>query len=117
MEPDTLKHRIEKLATQTEFADGDRDVFEEFKAALRRGEIRAAEKDKGGSWKANKWVKRGILLGFRMGKIVEMSRECEPFRFFDKETFPPRPITAEDGIRIVPGGSMIRDGAYVASNT
>jgi 2,3,4,5-tetrahydropyridine-2-carboxylate N-succinyltransferase len=117
MDLNTLKNQIEERATQTEFSDEDREVFEEFKAALRKGEIRSAEQDASGNWKANKWVKRGILLGFRMGKIVEMSRECETFRFFDKETFPPRPITADDGIRIVPGGSIIRDGAYVASNT
>ena len=112
-----LRHLIEELATQTEFSEGDRHVFEDFKAALRRGEIRSAEKDAKGIWKANKWVKRGILLGFRMGTIVPMSNECETFRFFDKETFPPRPASLDDGIRIVPGGSIIRDGAYVASNT
>jgi 2,3,4,5-tetrahydropyridine-2-carboxylate N-succinyltransferase len=111
-----LTKKILKLAAQTEFEPGDREIFEEFKAALRRGEIRAAEKDSDGNWQTNKWVKRGILLGFRMGSIVEISKDTESFRFFDKDTYPPSPVKREDGIRIVPGGSMIRDGSYVGSN-
>ncbi|MBK7933859.1 MAG: 2,3,4,5-tetrahydropyridine-2,6-dicarboxylate N-succinyltransferase [Acidobacteria bacterium] len=89
-------------------------VYEDFKTALRRGEIRSAEKDAGGTWNANAWVKQGILLGFRMGKIVEMSKPTETLQFFDKDTFPLRPMTLEDGVRIVMGGSAIRDGSYVA---
>jgi 2,3,4,5-tetrahydropyridine-2-carboxylate N-succinyltransferase len=64
----------------------------------------------------NAWVKRGILLGFRMGKMVTMSFSGETFQFFDKETFPLRPMNLDDRIRIVPGGSTIRDGSYVAPN-
>src|SRR5258708_1808879 len=111
-----LRERIEGLIAKTEFTSDDRAVFEEFKSALRRGEIRSAEKDTDGNWRANVWVKQGILLGFRMGKMVEMSKETETFRFFDKETFPLRPMTLDDKVRIVPGGSTIRDGVSVAAN-
>ena len=95
----------------SEFTAADREVYEEFKSALRRGEIRSAEKDPSGNWHANTWVKQGILLGFRMGKMVEMSQPTETFRFFDKDTFPLRPMSLEDGVRIVIGGSTIRDGS------
>lgn len=110
----SLKEQIEELSGRSEFASEDIAFFEQFKSALRRGEIRSAEKDADGNWHANAWVKQGILLGFRMGKIVEMSKETETFRFFDKDTFPLRPMTLEDGVRIVPGGSTIRDGSFVA---
>lgn len=109
-----LREKIDKLFTQTEFYDGDREVYEAFKTALRRGEIRSAEKDAEGSWRANSWVKQGILLGFRMGKMVELSKPTETLQFFDKDTFPLRPMSLEDGVRIVLGGSAIRDGSYVA---
>lgn len=109
-----LKERIEGLFAQSEFTAQDRETYEEFKSALRRGEIRSAEKDAAGNWNANAWVKQGILLGFRMGKMVEMSKETETFRFFDKDTFPLRPMSLDDGVRIVIGGSTIRDGSYVA---
>ncbi len=112
----TLQEKIEQLLTKSEFTTKDRANFEVFKTALRHGEIRAAEKDADGNWQTNAWVKSGILLGFKMGKIVEMSKETETFRFFDKETYPPRPMTLEDKIRIVPGGSTIRDGSFVAPN-
>ena len=107
---------MRKAAAQTDFSDDDRRIFEEFKAALRRGEIRSAEKNAKGIWKANKWVKRGILLGFRMGKIVEISMSVKRFGSSTRKHFHRGP-TLEDGIRIVPGGTIIRDGAYVASNT
>jgi 2,3,4,5-tetrahydropyridine-2-carboxylate N-succinyltransferase len=109
-----LQDKIEKLFTALEFTSDDRDVFEEFKAALRTGEIRSAEKDADGNWHANAWVKQGILLGFRMGKLVEISQSTETLKFFDKDTFPIRPMTVEDNVRIVMGGSSIRDGSYVA---
>ena len=111
---ENLQNRIEQLLSKSEFDAADRGVFEEFKAALRTGAIRAAEKTADGNWITNAWVKRGILLGFKMGKMVEMSKECESFRFFDKETYPLRPMTLDDQVRIVPGGSTIRDGSYVA---
>lgn len=109
-----LEQRISELAAKLEFGDDDRAVYEEFKSALRRGEIRSAEKDADGNWHANTWVKQGILLGFRMGKMVEMSKATETLQFFDKDTFPLRPMSLEDGVRIVMGGSAIRDGSYVA---
>jgi 2,3,4,5-tetrahydropyridine-2-carboxylate N-succinyltransferase len=110
----TLKEKIERLFAKTEFTADDRAVYEDFKTALRKGEIRSAEKDAEGNWNVNPWVKQGILLGFRMGKMVEMSKETETFRFFDKDTFPLRPMSLDDGVRIVIGGSTIRDGSYVA---
>ena len=112
----TLKEQIEHLFSKAEFTSDDRTVFEQFKAALRRGEIRSAEKGADGNWHANAWVKQGILLGFRMGKMVEMSKAGETFQFFDKETYPLRPMSLDDKVRIVPGGSTIRDGVYVAEN-
>jgi 2,3,4,5-tetrahydropyridine-2-carboxylate N-succinyltransferase len=88
--------------------------------ALERGAIRAAEKDpSSGEWRAVPWVKRGILLGFRVGGVVDMSIRADggspALHFFDKDTYPPRALGISDGIRIVPGGSSIRRGAYVAS--
>jgi 2,3,4,5-tetrahydropyridine-2-carboxylate N-succinyltransferase len=112
----SLKEKIELVLSKSEFSADDQEVFEEFKTFLRRGEIRSAEKDADGNWHANTWVKQGILLGFKMGGMVEMSKETETFRFFDKETYPLRPGSLEDKIRIVPGGSTIRDGSYVAPN-
>ena len=109
-----LKEQITELFAQTEFTAADRDVYEVFKTALRCGEIRSAEKAADGNWHANAWVKQGILLGFRMGKLVEGSKTTETLQFFDKDTFPLRPMTLADGVRIVPGGSAIRDGCYVA---
>ena len=109
-----LQEKIKKILDKSEFAPDDREVFEEFKTALRKGEIRSAERDADGNWHANSWVKQGILLGFRMGKLVEMSKPTETFQFFDKDTFPLRPMTVEDNVRIVMGGSAVRDGSYVA---
>lgn len=86
--------------------------------ALERGAVRAAERDADGTWKAVPWVKRGILLGFRAGRMTDMSiggHHGEPrFAFFDNHTFPPQPMTLENGVRIVPGGSSVRRGAYLA---
>jgi len=110
----SLKEQIENLVAKSEFDSDDRAVFEDFRAALRKGVIRSAERDTSGNWHANVWVKHGILLGFRMGKVVEMSMETETLRFFDKDTFPLRPMTVDDKVRLVPGGSSIRDGSYVA---
>jgi 2,3,4,5-tetrahydropyridine-2-carboxylate N-succinyltransferase len=87
-------------------------VFAEFKSALNRGEIRAASRGDDGQWVVHQWVKRGILLGFRLGGLVDYSID-DNFRFFDKETYPTKRVTINDGVRIVPGGSTVRDGAYV----
>ncbi len=112
----TLQEKIEQLFTKSEFDASDHDTFNEFKTELRRGKIRAAEKDENGNWHANAWVKRGILAGFKMGKMVNMSFSGESFQFFDKDTFPLRPMNLDDKIRIVPGGSAIRDGSFVGQN-
>jgi 2,3,4,5-tetrahydropyridine-2-carboxylate N-succinyltransferase len=92
------------------------DLFYRFKAALNSGAIRAAEPDPNAAsgWRVNGWVKKGILLGFRMGGIVDMSVNAVRQPFFDKATYPVRHFTAESGVRIVPGGSSIRDGCYIA---
>jgi 2,3,4,5-tetrahydropyridine-2-carboxylate N-succinyltransferase len=83
------------------------------RAALTRGEVRAVDKNSDGCWVVNTWVKQGILLGFRLGELREMSGGGV-LSFVDKDTFPPRRLTVADGVRIVPGGSSIREGAYVA---
>ena len=85
--------------------------FNEVMAGLESGQVRVAEKVDG-IWKVNTWVKEVILAGFRLGKISDMSQG--QFPFFDKDTYPVRSFTKEDGVRIVPGGSSIRRGAYVA---
>lgn len=112
----TLQERIEQLLEKTEFESQDREVFDEFKTALREGAIRSAERDESGNWSANAWVKRGILLGFKMGEMVNMSFSGETLQFFDKNTYPLRPMNLDDKIRIVPGGTAIRDGSFVAQN-
>src|SRR5271155_1346723 len=90
-------------------------LFRDFKDALNRGEIRAAEPVPGTKtgWRVNAWVKKGVLLGFRMGVIVDMSLDVTRQPFFDKSTYPIHPFTAGDGVRIVPGGSSIRDGSFI----
>jgi len=90
-------------------------LFSDFKAGLNRGEIRAAGPDPSAKtgWRANAWVKKGILLGFRMGVTADMSIDPVKQPFFDKSTYPARVFTAADGVRIVPGGSSIRDGCYI----
>jgi len=90
-------------------------LFQRFKDALNRGEIRAAEPDPSSNtgWRAVPWVKKGILLGFRMGAVIDMSSESRRFPFIDKSTYPTRAMSVEDGVRIVPGGSSIRDGSFI----
>jgi len=89
-------------------------LFREFKAGLNDGTIRAAEPDPNtpSGWRVNAWVKECILAGFRFGKVVNMTKEDGAF-FFDKQTYPRQLLKLTDGIRIVPGGSSIRDGAHV----
>jgi 2,3,4,5-tetrahydropyridine-2-carboxylate N-succinyltransferase len=108
-----LRSEIEKLTAASGSADRNaREVFERFRDGLTRGEIRAAEKIDG-RWQVNVWVKEGILLGFRLGQLAEMgSGEC--LSFVDKDTFPARKFTVGDRVRVVPGGSSARLGAYVA---
>jgi len=109
---DSLRTQIERLVSMAEPGPNAREIFLKFRDALTRGEIRAAEK-KGSQWQVNGWVKQGILLGFRLGEIKEMgSGEC--LSFVDKDTFPARQFTVADKVRVVPGGSSVRSGAYVA---
>ncbi|HET7159499.1 MAG TPA: 2,3,4,5-tetrahydropyridine-2,6-dicarboxylate N-succinyltransferase [Burkholderiales bacterium] len=110
-----LREQIEALAARedNQFSSADRAVFEALKRALNRGEVRAAERGADGKWVVNTWVKQGLLVGFRLGAISDMS-VGESFKFFDKDTYPGRPTKIEDNVRIVPGGSTIRDGAYIA---
>jgi 2,3,4,5-tetrahydropyridine-2-carboxylate N-succinyltransferase len=86
-------------------------LFDAFKAALNAGEARAAEPASDGAWRVNPWVKRGILLGFRMGRL---ERSPAGPQFFDKHTYPLKPLTPDAGVRVVPGGSAIRDGCFVS---
>ena len=88
-----------------------RRLFQQFREALTRGEIRAAEKI-GGHWQVNAWVKQGILLGFRLGELTENSDGA--LSFVDKSTYPARKFSIKDNVRVVPGGSSIRTGAYIA---
>lgn len=110
-----LREQIESIAARTskEFTPADHEVFTEFKHALNSGDIRAAERASSGEWQVNSWVKQGILLGFRMGHLTDMSAESG-LKFYDKHTYPVRPTQITENIRIVPGGSSIRDGAYIA---
>ncbi len=85
-------------------------AFREFRAALTQGRIRAAEK-RGMKWVVNAWVKEGILLGFRLGQLEESG---DTLTFVDKNTFPARHFTLTDRVRVVPGGSSAREGAYIA---
>ena len=111
-----MRKHIEALAARetSEYSAEDFVLFNEFKAALNRGEIRAAERNAAGMWRTNTWVKRGILLGFRMGSIIEMTPSGAPLQFLDKDTYPIRKFSPQDRVRVVPGGSSIRDGAYIA---
>ena len=82
--------------------------------ALERGELRSAERDADGMWHAVPWVKRGILLAFRAGRLTDMSPPGSPIRFFDKHTVPVQPLDVRQGVRVVPGGTSIRRGAHIA---
>ena len=107
-----LQTEIERLASSNQLGANAREVFLNFRDTLTRGEIRAAE-EIDGKWEVNAWVKQGILLGFRLGEIKEMgSGEC--LSFVDKDTFPARKFTTADKVRVVPGGSSVRTGAYIA---
>jgi 2,3,4,5-tetrahydropyridine-2,6-dicarboxylate N-succinyltransferase len=119
MPPAELSREIERLFDENpgRYTDADLRLFQQFKDALNAGEIRAAEPDSArssaGGWRVNAWVKKGILLGFRIGQIVDMSIDAARQPFFDKSTYPVKKFTADSGVRIVPGGSSIRDGCYV----
>ncbi len=115
-----LEADVERAAADPAAADtGDaRRIVDALLDALERGELRAAARIDDGSWHAVPWVKRGILLAFRIGRLTDMSPSAEAggrtFSFIDKDTIPARALSVRDGVRIVPGGSTIRRGAYVA---
>jgi 2,3,4,5-tetrahydropyridine-2-carboxylate N-succinyltransferase len=111
---------IEALARAIESAAADPDrvptadlrrLFDELKAGLNDGSIRAAAKEQG-RWVVRPWVKKGILLGFRIGSLVRVA-EGSGFPFFDKDTFPVKELAPDAGVRIVPGGTSVRDGCFV----
>ena len=112
--PGPLARRIETLAGQGSVLDRREALaaFAELKDGLNRGEIRAADKE-GEAWVVRAWVKKGILLGFRLGQLTAMD-VVDGWRFFDKDTFPLKALSPESGVRVVPGGTSIRDGSYVA---
>ncbi len=115
-----LESKIDELFRKApeSYNHTDMETFQEFKNALNSGEARAAEPDASApaGWKVNAWVKRGILVGFRMGRSVEMTSEGSRLQFFDKSTYPPRQVALEDSVRIVPGGSSIRDGVFLGKS-
>jgi 2,3,4,5-tetrahydropyridine-2-carboxylate N-succinyltransferase len=92
--------------------DEARRAFASLKEALQHGTIRAAEREADGSWRVNSWVKRGILLGFRLGVLVDAGT-AGPMRFFDKDSFGVRATTIDEGIRVVPGGTAVREGSFL----
>ena len=100
------------LRQQSEFTAGDLDLIQDFLGRLDKGEVRAAEPSEG-AWKVNTWVKKGILLAFRAG-VIRTYDGGGDFSFFDKDNLPLKKLRTEDGVRLVPGGSAIRYGAYVA---
>lgn len=117
--PDLLRLRqiIEHLFDEkpVHYSDEHRQLFAVFRDLLNRGIVRAAQPDPSqpGGWRVESWVKKGILLGFRIGQTIEMSGWVGHSQFFDKSTYPLKHFTLAGGVRIVPGGSSIRDGCYV----
>jgi len=113
-----LEAKISELFARQESQYGPEyfRAFDELKAALNEGRVRAAEPDASSpsGWRVNAWVKMGILLGFRIGRVVEMPPNDLQFR--DKHTFPLKRLPADQNIRVVPGGSSIRDGCFIGKN-
>jgi 2,3,4,5-tetrahydropyridine-2-carboxylate N-succinyltransferase len=117
-----IRQRIEVAASNSDLAGSDetRQAVDELLSLLERGEVRAAVREQNGKWSAVTWVKQGILLGFRVGKLIDMSPSGSPdsqeaaFSFFDKDTYPLRELSLGDSVRVVPGGSSIRRGSYIA---
>jgi 2,3,4,5-tetrahydropyridine-2,6-dicarboxylate N-succinyltransferase len=113
----TLEQKIEHYFASGAAAIGDNEAlaaFLDLRTALESGELRSAEPDPTSplGWRVNAWVKRGILLGFRIGTMMEMGGDT--LRFIDKHTYPVRRFSVGDGVRVVPGGVSVRSGAYVA---
>jgi 2,3,4,5-tetrahydropyridine-2,6-dicarboxylate N-succinyltransferase len=113
MQPSQIERLFDEPPAQ--YDEEHFQLFREFKDGLNRGKVRAAEPDAAAKigWRVNAWVKKGILLGFRMGTIVDMSIDRARQPYIDKSTYPVRRVALSDGVRIVPGGSSIRDGSYI----
>jgi 2,3,4,5-tetrahydropyridine-2-carboxylate N-succinyltransferase len=113
----TLAAEVEALSAAGPATDRQaaREAFARLRAQLSSGEVRAAEPDPSTTtgWRVNTWVKQGILLGFKFGDIADMSSDHGRWPFFDKDTLPLKPLDVQSGVRIVPGGSTVRDGAYL----
>jgi 2,3,4,5-tetrahydropyridine-2,6-dicarboxylate N-succinyltransferase len=113
----SLQQRIESLfdSKPSTYSEDDFRLFHDFKRSLNAGEIRSAEPDGSApsGWRVNGWVKKGILVGFRMGTVVDFSIDTARQPWFDKATYPVKSFAADSGVRIVPGGSSIRDGCYI----
>ena len=122
LDTNALEQRCEALyglPDHRPMPDDAEETIDLLLTALEQGIVRAAAKGDDDAWAAVPWVKRGILAGFRVGRVVDQSvlgdaRVSRPFTFFDKHTYPTRALTLDDGIRVVPGGSSIRRGAFVA---
>ena len=101
-----------------DYTQQDMEIFHRFKIALNSGSARAAQPDPGSDlgWKVNAWVKRGILVGFRLGQTVDMSGQGGQFSFFDKSTYPLKSLSISNAVRVVPGGSSIRDACFVGKS-
>ncbi len=109
----TLRDDLEAIADKRDaFTDADRALFDRFRTMLNEGSVRAAEPDGEGGWQVNAWVKRGILTGFRMGTLVQIAGA--PQSFVDKDTYPLQSFVPGQRVRVVPGGSSVRDGAFLA---
>jgi 2,3,4,5-tetrahydropyridine-2-carboxylate N-succinyltransferase len=114
---EALREACERLYAAGSAADAEecRAVFGRLRAALSEGSVRAAEPDPDAEagWRVNLWVKQGILVGFRSGRLTDCSIDGRRWPFVDKDTLPLKPVDASSGVRIVPGGSAIRDGAFL----
>ena len=116
----SLADSITELFSQGSAASKDaaRELFAQFRAELAAGRVRAAEPDPASptGWRVNIWVKQGILLGFRFGDVVDMGIGKGRLPFFDEDTLPLKPLDIANRVRLVPGGSSIRDGAYLGKD-
>ena len=117
MNPSDLQQSIARFFAAGADAASDPAAMEAFlalRSGIERGEVRAAEPDPASptGWRVNAWVKQGILLGFRLGVLHESAAGA--LSFVDKHTYPARLFSAAEGIRVVPGGSSVRSGAYLA---
>ena len=110
-----ISRRIDEAFARPTPLPADHDLFAEFRDLLSAGEIRAAQPDPAApqGWRVNGWVKRGILLGFRLGTLARYDLGDGLLHFSDKSTFPPKTSPPGGGTRVVPGGSAVREGAYL----